>query len=1068
MVLGTSGNNPQVRVCRLYKQGNCRFGTKCKFLHEPKSNQASSARSTEDGNNAQLEASRPLSISASTTQTIVTPQAAEPLVKTIQKANRPCRLWQSGSCKWGDRCHFQHEIKITQPIPTVVAAPRKTQIRTETPEAARLAKQREEATRLAREQANERERIAKRRKQEEEWAKEIAMTIQQVVMNSFVKFESGLMVQHVICGLEASQILVKNLPVNAKRPEILELFTQQGLDEQDLAILRTEIVDGRQQATVLGKAVDVETVALGLDGIEFRDETLEFVVCERFSSGRTMGSSNRNTYHLSISWRAPFLTMMAQYPHLDSWEVIQKASNLDNQLLGGQRVRAECEEDRAHYHWDDDYTPPTRKVKISRIPPGVTVGDVRTFAGTQSVELYTDPLSCTSNEIFNALDTRLRGLPSSTLRTLTLENSPRPNTTSAKAIFGTWDSAKSAHDDLKGRVLKYNFPPLRLFLSDPYRFVLTLDEKQYNAQKSQWTELCQGKDKETNVQIRTVDRANGRKVTITLFGRDKKAVGALKVRIENMAAGQKLDATYWHPTFKFPKGQEFLDDVYHMTGAYVRSDWKHNCVTVSGRAEAIEAAKSRLREEAERISAEQWTIPLQRRALGFFIREGLAKMKGLLGEENVTLNVQACTIVLHGADLEEARHHLKQLMDAFMDRNIASTDTSDDTLCPICYDTISQPIEISCEHIYCSSCLRHYILSTLDNHSFPLKCMGGEATCNKPLSIPLIKRFLPPQRFEQLMEAAFTSYIDKNPETFKYCSTPDCSQVYRTTVLPQELQCPSCFSEICTACNEEGHAGMTCAERRAHKDPGEQERLLEVWATENNVKRCPSCRVWVEKTEGCNHMSCKCGVHFCWICMGLFDAGRIYDHMAQAHGGYYNDPEPRANQGNRVPDIVQIAGGAEAVAEQMAEFRRLALQRENRVQPAVLARPAAALAPIRPPAAPVRPVAPAPVRRPIPAIPTRLPAPVIPVHRAAQPAVAPYPNGEELERRRQEVLRAWQRQQGELERTRREAEARQRLEEGERRAREARQQREREEARRREYAARQRAAEDKKGWCTIM
>jgi hypothetical protein len=34
---------------------------------------------------------------------------------------------------------------------------------------------------------------------------------------------------------------------------------------------------------------------------------------------------------------------------------------------------------------------------------------------------------------------------------------------------------------------------------------------------------------------------------------------------------------------------------------------------------------------------------------------------------------------------------------------------------------------------------------------------------------------------------------------------------------------------------------------------------------------------------GCNHMNCKCGVHICWICLGIFDPNDIYDHMARDH-----------------------------------------------------------------------------------------------------------------------------------------------------------------------------------------
>lgn len=31
-------------------------------------------------------------------------------------------------------------------------------------------------------------------------------------------------------------------------------------------------------------------------------------------------------------------------------------------------------------------------------------------------------------------------------------------------------------------------------------------------------------------------------------------------------------------------------------------------------------------------------------------------------------------------------------------------------------------------------------------------------------------------------------------------------------------------------------------------------------------KQCPFCKMWVEKTMGCNHMSCRCGKDFCYLC----------------------------------------------------------------------------------------------------------------------------------------------------------------------------------------------------------
>jgi hypothetical protein len=35
----------------------------------------------------------------------------------------------------------------------------------------------------------------------------------------------------------------------------------------------------------------------------------------------------------------------------------------------------------------------------------------------------------------------------------------------------------------------------------------------------------------------------------------------------------------------------------------------------------------------------------------------------------------------------------------------------------------------------------------------------------------------------------------------------------------------------------------------------------------DSVKKCPQCNYYIEKNGGCNHMTCRCGYHFCWICL---------------------------------------------------------------------------------------------------------------------------------------------------------------------------------------------------------
>jgi hypothetical protein len=35
---------------------------------------------------------------------------------------------------------------------------------------------------------------------------------------------------------------------------------------------------------------------------------------------------------------------------------------------------------------------------------------------------------------------------------------------------------------------------------------------------------------------------------------------------------------------------------------------------------------------------------------------------------------------------------------------------------------------------------------------------------------------------------------------------------------------------------------------------------------ERGWRRCPECKAMVELSDGCNHISCVCGAHFCYDC----------------------------------------------------------------------------------------------------------------------------------------------------------------------------------------------------------
>lgn len=71
-----------------------------------------------------------------------------------------------------------------------------------------------------------------------------------------------------------------------------------------------------------------------------------------------------------------------------------------------------------------------------------------------------------------------------------------------------------------------------------------------------------------------------------------------------------------------------------------------------------------------------------------------------------------------------------------------------------------------------------------------------------------------------------------------------------------------------------------CVEERLKKQLENDEFV------KNSYKQCPGCKHATVKLSGCNHITCTCGVHWCYECGKQFDPAVIYEHMAAEHGGY--------------------------------------------------------------------------------------------------------------------------------------------------------------------------------------
>ena len=765
-------------------------------------------------------------------------------------------------------------------------------------EAAALAAERareENERRLAREkEAREAQEAAARQSQlqlETRRKREALVTDQDIVLgSSLVTYGAGLDVHSVITGFDLCRVTIKNLPRNARQEEVVHMFTQQGIERSSFFIGQFKENGMYRETTVLMKAEEGQSIAIGLQGIEFRDHYLDFEVSgDTVGNTVTMESSARNSDCLTVYWRVPSETFIVTYSSTD--EARRMISVLDGKIYKGQHIKAQM--NQLPPHRLNAFGNNESSIKLTGFPIGTLVDhDLIFFTGSYQIRALASK-SCGLQESHVILHRHLQLFPNVKIETFeNLTPNPVDGKVRVKVQFETWEDAKRANDSINGKRL-HNSPIFRASLPNPLQYTIFIPKQQYEAQKKQWDSLSEKMpDRDAHVQTKIGNRGD---VSIQVLGQDKKAVGTLKVRVEHMVAGERLDPEFWHPSFSATNQRVFFNRIYQTKGVFVRADPKTRSLRIYGRSDAmVEEARMMVKEEIDRLAKLETTETLNQVSVGFFVRGGLGKLKELLGEDNATMTFATrVQITVKGG--EEGRRHLNRLIAEsrtarFVDQTLPGDIEKD--ICPICTDEISHAEQLGCGHSYCSGCLQHYLESAPHTKSFPLACIGDEGACKVPISIPEIRRFLQPQVFQALVEVAFRSYLDQHAQELKFCTTPDCQQIYRHNPNTRKiLQCPSCFSTICSGCDEEAHEGMTCQERRLHKDPAEQDRLFNEWANEH-AKPCPECRRRIEKSEGCNHMTCPCGTHFCWQCGKSFSENTIYDHMNTEHNGMYGGRAP--------------------------------------------------------------------------------------------------------------------------------------------------------------------------------
>lgn len=306
--------------------------------------------------------------------------------------------------------------------------------------------------------------------------------------------------------------------------------------------------------------------------------------------------------------------------------------------------------------------------------------------------------------------------------------------------------------------------------------------------------------------------------------------------------------------------------------------------------QAVHQVTDMLREE----SSASYEIDLKHHQFYWMVHGGFKSIEQALGKNVAVFNVVSRKIIINGTQRQYetalAIMDGKHVVEIRPPLDGPSTPEGD---CPICFCEADTPIQTSCKHIYCLECFEDCCKSaaSTSKDEFQVKCQGDEGTCSTVFALRELKDHLSSSVFEIVLKSSFEEYIQRHPESFRYCPTPDCGYIYRCTIAsgsldskPPAYTCPNCFEPLCTSCHAR-HGNYTCAEYKDIASGGYE--ALERLKRELNIKDCPKCTTPMEKTEGCNHMTCGgCRAHICWVCMAVFEtSGSCYEHMNKKHGG---------------------------------------------------------------------------------------------------------------------------------------------------------------------------------------
>jgi len=227
-----------------------------------------------------------------------------------------------------------------------------------------------------------------------------------------------------------------------------------------------------------------------------------------------------------------------------------------------------------------------------------------------------------------------------------------------------------------------------------------------------------------------------------------------------------------------------------------------------------------------------------------------------------------------------------------VDPNANEKYDTEESDCEICMEKIepSDWLSLECGHRFCKTCW----IDTLEQAARTRDCIKltcPDDTCRlaitsgrmDALGLSAIDARKTEFFCKRVQKFTIDNFIACN-NMYRYCPGVNCTRIIEmidSTSLSIECKCGKSF---CWKCSQDAHHPAPCkvSEAWEKKNAGATDDDMK-WIISNS-KKCPGCGYYIERNQGCNHMTCRhpnCGHEFCWMC------GADWKTHGSQTGGYY-------------------------------------------------------------------------------------------------------------------------------------------------------------------------------------